>query len=50
MRKIVSEKVIKYVKEIEEYRDGQTLQERERERERACGRKRELIDWISGKL
>ena len=33
MRKIVSEKVIKYVKEIEEYRDGQTLQERERERE-----------------
>ena len=48
MRKIVSEKVIKYVKEIEEYRDGQTLQERERER--ACGRKRELIDWISGKL
>ena len=46
MRKIVSEKVIKYVKEIEEYRDGQTLQERER----ACGRKRELIDWISGKL
>ena len=31
MRKIVSEKVIKYVKEIEEYRDGQTLQERERE-------------------